>query len=127
LKTKNNTHPSESFFLNPMLTILVTFFSILGAAFFLVAAIGVARLPDLLTRMHAATKAGAFGGGLLLIACALHFGSAYVVLKCLLILIFFYLTAPIAGHVLGRAGYRSGAKLAKKTHRDDLANRKSGK
>lgn len=100
---------------------LVAIFAILGAGFFLVAAIGVARLPDLLTRMHAATKAGAFGGALLLVACALHFETPGVAVKTFLTLIFFYLTAPIAGHMLGRSGYRAGAKLAPQTHRDDLA------
>jgi multicomponent Na+:H+ antiporter subunit G len=39
---------------------------LLGALFSLIAAIGVLRLPDLYTRMHAASKAGAVGGGLIL-------------------------------------------------------------
>jgi multicomponent Na+:H+ antiporter subunit G len=39
-----------------------------GAAFSLLAAIGVLRLPDLLTRLHAASKAGVVGGGLVLLA-----------------------------------------------------------
>lgn len=101
--------------------ILVIALGLLGAGFFFIAALGVFRLPDLLTRMHAATKAGAFGGALLLIACALQYGEFWVTFKALLILVFFYLTAPIAGHVLGRAGYRSGAKIAPQTHRDDMA------
>ena len=40
---------------------------ILGAVFMLLAAVGSVRMPDLMTRMHATTKAGAFGAGLMLI------------------------------------------------------------
>ena len=45
---------------------------VLGAVFTLLAAVGVVRLPDLYTRMHAASKAGAVGGGLILIAVAVR-------------------------------------------------------
>ena len=100
-----------------MLTVLISILSLLGAAFFLIAALGVLRFPDLLMRMHAATKAGAFGGALMLAAAALCFGTPGVFIKCLLILVFFYLTAPVAGHMLGRAGYRSGVPLAPQTRR----------
>ena len=79
---------------------------LLGAAFVLISAIGVVRLPDALCRMHAATKAGAFGTALLLLGAALHFGTAEVMVKALLAILFFYVTAPIAGHLLGRAAYR---------------------
>jgi multicomponent Na+:H+ antiporter subunit G len=104
-----------------MKEVLVATLTILGAFFFVIAAVGVVRFPDLLTRMHAATKAGAFGGGLLLLACAVQYAEFWVVVKAAAVLIFFYLTAPIAGHLLGRAGYRSGSPLAAQTHRDDMA------
>ncbi len=103
---------------------LISALILLGAAFFLIAAIGVVRFPDLLTRMHAATKAGAFGGALLLIAAALFFAEAGVIAKCALILLFFYLTAPVAGQMLGRAGYRAKVPLAPQTHHNDLAEDK---
>jgi multicomponent Na+:H+ antiporter subunit G len=109
-----------------MQAVLVSVFTLLGAVFFLIAALGVVRLPDLLTRMHAATKAGAFGGALLLVGCAFFFADGGVTFKAVLTLVFFYLTAPIAGHMLGRAGYRSGAGLATSTHRDDMAGRRGG-
>jgi multicomponent Na+:H+ antiporter subunit G len=104
-----------------LLQILAAILAFLGALFFLIAALGSVRFPDLLMRMHAATKAGAFGGALLLASCALLFADFSVTLKCGLILVFFYLTAPIAGHILGRAGYRSGVPLAPSTHRDDMS------
>lgn len=99
---------------------IISFLVLLGSVFYLVAAIGVIRFPNFLTRMHAATKAGAFGGALLLMAAMVSFASVYVVLKCLIILIFFYLTAPIAGHVLGRAGYYSIRQTDHGLKKDDL-------
>ncbi len=78
-----------------------------GSLFVLVAAVGVLRLPDVLCRMHAATKAGAFGTALLLVAAALVFASPAAVAKAMLVILFFYVTAPVAGHLLGRAAYTS--------------------
>lgn len=94
-----------------MQSVIVSAFAILGGSFFLLAAIGVVRFPDFLTRMHAATKAGAFGGALLLAACAIAFPQPPVIIKAALTLIFFYLTAPVAAHMLGRAAVRSGIRI----------------
>lgn len=78
---------------------------LLGAAFALVAALGIARLPDLYTRMHAATKAGTLGAGLLLAASAVYFGEGGVALRAAAAALFLALTAPVAGHAMGRAAY----------------------
>lgn len=90
---------------------LVAAFMLFGAAFALVAALGTLRLPDLYCRMHAATKAGSFGASLLLIAACLHFQDGRVVLQSLMIIGFFYFTAPIAAHMLGRVGYHRGVRV----------------
>ena len=50
-------------------------FLVSGAFFLFVASLGVLRLPDVLIRMHALTKAGALGAGLTFVACAVHFGQ----------------------------------------------------
>ena len=89
-----------------MIEVLSLLFVGLGAFFVLVASIGVLRFPDTLTRLHAATKAGAFGTALILVAAILHFQSGEVFVKSLLAMAFFYLTAPIASHLLGRVAYR---------------------
>ncbi|GAB5558633.1 MAG: hypothetical protein SynsKO_02800 [Synoicihabitans sp.] len=78
---------------------------VLGAGFVFIAALGVTRLPDVLCRMHAATKAGAFGVGLMLFALALYSGEILVAAKAVLVVLAFYFTAPIAGHLLGRFAY----------------------
>ncbi len=45
---------------------------LIGSVFSLLAAVGILRLPDLYTRMHAASKAGTMGSGLMLIAIAVN-------------------------------------------------------
>jgi len=84
---------------------------LLGSALALVAALGLLRLPDLYTRMHAASKAGAAGSGLLLLAVAMQSGEAIVWIKCLTAIVFFLLTAPVAAHLLAKAAAREGQPL----------------
>ena len=94
---------------------------LLGAFFALVAAIGLLRMPDLLMRMHAATKAGTLGAGLLLLAVAVSFGDSSVTVRALAAIVFLFLTAPVAAHVIGRAAYYTGRmKLWSGTLVDEL-------
>jgi multicomponent Na+:H+ antiporter subunit G len=97
---------------------------VLGCLFCLVAAIGLVRLPDTLTRMHAATKAGTLGAGLIMASVAVIFNDMGTVLRALLAVIFLYMTAPVAAHLIGRAAYCSGIRLSSRTcvdhFRDDL-------
>ncbi|MDW8314288.1 MAG: monovalent cation/H(+) antiporter subunit G [Rhodovarius sp.] len=90
-----------------------------GAGIALIAAIGVARLPDAFLRMHAATKAGLAGAGLVLIGTGIAFASSGAWLRVGLILLFLLVTLPIASHALGRAAYIGGAPMWRGT-RDDL-------
>lgn len=100
---------------------IVGFFIVSGAFFALVAGLGVTRFPDLYTRMHASTKAGAFGAALLLIASAIHFGSVRSIVMAVVITVFFYLTTPIAAQTLAQAAYRRKVPFWSKTGRDQLA------
>ncbi|MBN1117952.1 MAG: monovalent cation/H(+) antiporter subunit G [Bacteroidales bacterium] len=76
---------------------------LLGALFILIASIGLIRFKDILSRMHATTKATSFGILLLLIAVSLYFGTYIVTLKSILIIIFVYLTAPLAAHSVAKS------------------------
>lgn len=96
---------------------------ILGAIFTLLAAIGVVRLPDLYTRMHAASKAGAVGGGLILLSVAMVCMDAAVALRAVIGMIFLLLTTPVAAHLLARASYIAGYHADDSTVRDDLKTR----
>lgn len=91
--------------------ILVSVFLLAGGLLSLVAAVGVIRLPDLFTRMHAATKTGTVGVSAVAIAIMLHFGSITVTSRGMLVIAFFLLTAPVAAHMIGRAAYRTGVSL----------------
>lgn len=84
---------------------------ILGSGLAVVAATGVLRLPDVLIRMHASTKVGTLSSGLVMLAAALHFGDAEVVVRAVAIMLFLLLTAPIAGHMIGRAVIQTGVPL----------------
>jgi len=87
-----------------MIVVLASSLLLLGALFALIAAIGIVRMPDLYCRMHAATKAGAFGVSLILMALCVAMPSIRVIIQSVLIITFFYLTAPVAAHLLGRVG-----------------------
>lgn len=88
-----------------MIAIAVSSLVLFGAFFMVVAALGVLRMPDLLTRMHASTKAGTLGVSLLIASVAADFRTTSVTVRCLAIVAFLWLTAPVVAHVIGRAGY----------------------
>ncbi|MDF1628546.1 MAG: monovalent cation/H(+) antiporter subunit G [Alcanivoracaceae bacterium] len=94
-----------------------------GSLLMMLAALGAVRMPDLLMRMHATTKAGALGSGLIMLAAAVFFGSAEVWARVLAIIAFIMLTAPVAAHMIGRAGYFVGVPLWGRILRDDLKGR----
>jgi len=85
----------------------------------IVAAVGVVRMPDLLTRMHASSKAATLGAALVILAVGIRFGETGILVRTILIILFLFLTAPVASHMIGRAGYRSGVKLADETDIDE--------
>jgi multicomponent Na+:H+ antiporter subunit G len=91
-----------------------------GALFSLIAAIGIVRLPDLYSRMHAASKAGTVGSGLLLLAVGIHSQDISVLARALAGFVFFVLTAPIAAHLLARAAHKAGHRLTPPSVRDEL-------
>lgn len=91
-----------------------------GAVFCLLAAIGIVRLPDLYTRLHAASKAGVVGTGLILIAVALISTDGAVILRAILGIIFLLLSTPIAAHLLARAAYKAGELPAATTTIEEI-------
>ncbi len=74
----------------------------LGSLFILIAAIGLLRFRDPLSRMHATTKATSFGLLLMLTGVGLHFLTAVALIKAVLVIVFIYLTAPLAAHSISR-------------------------
>ncbi len=79
---------------------------LVGAAFCLVAAVGLWRMPTLYARMHAATKAGPVGAGLVLVGVAVASSDVDHTARALAVVAFLLATAPIAAHLVGRAAHR---------------------
>lgn len=96
-----------------LLNILVGLLAVVGALFALFAAMGVLRFPDLYTRMHAASKAGVFGSGLILIGLALLAQDSTIALRAILAILFLVLTTPISAHLLAKAAYLAGYQRPK--------------
>ncbi|WP_416952322.1 monovalent cation/H(+) antiporter subunit G [Nocardioides sp. T5] len=81
---------------------------LLGALLALIAAIGVVRLPDLLTRMHAATKPQVLGTVLVMTGVALRLRDPGVVGMLALIVLLQMATSVVSSHMVARASFRAG-------------------
>ena len=91
-----------------------------GAFFMLLAGLGVLRLPDIFMRMQAATKASTLGVACILLATSIHFQDLAITIRAMLIIGFFFLTAPVGAHMLARAAYAIGAPLWEGSIIDEL-------
>ncbi len=90
-----------------------------GAAFALLAALGLLRMPDVFTRMQASTKASTLGLGCLLIGAALQLGDFATFIRVISIGAFILLTTPVAAHVIARASYLADVPLWEGTVLDE--------
>jgi multicomponent Na+:H+ antiporter subunit G len=91
-----------------------------GGAFTLISALGVYRLPDPLIRMHATSKAGTLGCGLILLAVAVFYREGDVVARAAVAILFLLVTVPVSAHMIGRATYAMGCRLWEGTVVDEL-------
>ena len=91
-----------------------------GVAFIAIASIGVARLPDVFQRMHAATKAGGIGTILVVLGVLVAGGVARPVTGVLTIA-FMLMTLSVASQLLARAAYLSGVPIEGLDRGDPLA------
>lgn len=79
-----------------------------GAFFCFTAAVGVLRFPDVITRLHAATKPQVFGLLLILTGIVVSQRSWQVAGVCVLVAAFQIATSPVSAHMVSRAAYRTG-------------------
>ncbi|MFH1836885.1 MAG: monovalent cation/H(+) antiporter subunit G [Candidatus Omnitrophota bacterium] len=109
-----------------MINIIGLVFISLGLAFDVLGCLGLVRLPDVYSRLQAATKSITLG------TCSILFGTFLIVgvtaggLKALLCIVFIFLTSPVAAHAVARGAHRSGAKLWDKSVIDKYAEDKEG-
>lgn len=83
---------------------LVSWALILAGSFFaVVGALGLVRMPDVFTRMHAASVIDTLGVGFLLLGMCLQAGFSLVTLKLLFLLTLFLFTIPVVTHALAQA------------------------
>lgn len=83
-------------------------FLLAGSFFLLVGAVGLVRMPDVFTRMHAASVGETLGGSLLLISMMFHSGFSLVTFKLWVLLMVIFLLGPVATHALARAARYAG-------------------
>jgi multicomponent Na+:H+ antiporter subunit G len=90
------------------MTLLANLLVISGLLFILAGVLGILRLPDFYTRLHAMGKCDTFGVALVLVGLAIHEGMSLYSIKILLISVFVGLANPTATHALARAAIKSG-------------------
>lgn len=101
--------------------VLAAVLMLLGAAFCLLGAIGLVRLPDLAARLQAATKPQILGLALVLLGTALRVELSSAV-TLVLVVLFQVITAPVVSQLCGRAAYRSGGIPQEHLVVDELAD-----
>ena len=83
---------------------------LLGSFFTVTGAIGLIRMPDVYTRMHAVSLIDTLGIGLMILGMALQAGLSLVTLKLFFLLALVFFTWPVVTHALARACLQSGIK-----------------
>lgn len=84
---------------------------VIGGAFTLIGAVGLARMPDFFTRLHGPSKASTLGIGGILLASLVHFNAAGTIsLKELLITLLIFITTPVSAQLLCKAALKLKVK-----------------
>jgi len=91
-----------------LLDIVSWLFIVAGGFFCVVGALGLLRMPDFFTRMHAASVTDTLGAGLLLVGLMLQAGLTLVTVKLLFLAVLIFFTSPTATHALAKAAVVRG-------------------
>lgn len=103
--------------------IIVSILVLIGTFFTLLSGVGVIRLRDVYSRMHAAGKSSTLGVVSLMMATLIFFiPQGEFNFKIFLAIIFVFMTAPLSALMINRSAYRTGVPLDKNTIDDDLKN-----
>lgn len=100
--------------------ILAVALTAVGVIFTLLSSVGMIRMPDLYTRVHAVGKAGTLGVAGVLLGVAVAFADLLTAVKVLALIVFFFITAPVAVHMLDRAAFLTGVRPIAATSPNDL-------
>ena len=93
-----------------------------GSIVSVISALGLIRLPDVYTRSHAASKSSTLAVLVSLLGAFIYFweDDGFVSIRLILGIIFVFITAPVAGHLICRAAYRSRVPLTEGSGEDEL-------
>jgi len=91
-----------------LLASLSWFFLVAGGLFCVIGAIGMLRMPDFYTRMHASSVIETLGAGLILLGLCLQAGWTLITVKLLMIGVLLLFASPTATHALARAALTRG-------------------
>ncbi len=110
-----------------MLELLLSALILIGAAFTLVGSLGLIRLRDFYSRLHAPTKATTLGVGSLLIASAVFFSyqDEGLSLHEVLVTLFLFITAPVGAHLMAKAALHLRLKSVARMPSDQLLDGES--
>ncbi|MEQ9397715.1 MAG: monovalent cation/H(+) antiporter subunit G [Longimicrobiales bacterium] len=101
------------------LDVLSWVFIVGGTFFVVVGAIGVLRMPDLFTRLHAAGMTDTMGAGLLILGMMLQAGISLNLGRLILIYLFLFVTSPVASHALARAALLGDVRPVRIASKED--------
>ena len=112
-----------------MIEFAVGFFIVVGTLMSLFSSLGIIRLPDVYNRAHASTKSATLGILCILLGAFFYFFFTHAEssIRLLLGIVFVFLTAPVAGHLIIRSAHRSKVRLADISVRDDLQSHLDGR
>ncbi|MCG6966653.1 MAG: Na+/H+ antiporter subunit G [Chromatiaceae bacterium] len=107
-----------------MLELLLSVLILVGAGFTLIGSLGLLRLRDFYSRLHAPTKATTLGVGSLLIASAVFFSHQDdgVSLHEVLVTLFLFITAPVSAHLMAKAALHLRLQSLARPPNEDLLN-----
>lgn len=105
-----------------MIEVVVSVLILIGTVMNLFSSLGFIRFPDVYNRAHAATKSATLGILCILLGAFLYFLFTHGVssIRLLLGIVFVFMTAPVAGHLIIRSAHRSKVALADISIQDDL-------
>jgi len=106
------------------LQILILLITAVGVLFSLFSAIGILRLPDVYTRMHALGKGATLGISCIMLAAGLYYPE--YLNRMIFLVVLFFVTGPIASTTMARAAYRISKPHEKFVlHLDEMAEKSS--
>ena len=79
-----------------------------GMFFMIVGTVGILRMPDIYTRLHAAGMTDTLGAGLLLLAMCFQAGFGLIMVRLIIVYALLLFTSPIGTHALARAALSGG-------------------